>query len=192
MLASKPGKAHVSIGALLGVFLLAGAFCLTLAMADGAIYLRTMMPVEPAAEALPQEPDTAQTADADTEQWLIDLLYQDDQDIVYQTVQDDQRWHVVRMRVTAYCACAICCGKWSDGITACNHRIRPGDTFVASDPMYRFGTEMIVPGYNQNQPVEVKDRGRVIKGNRLDVFFDSHETAKKWGTRHLDVLVREK
>jgi len=99
-------------------------------------------------------------------------------------------WTTVRMRVTAYCACPICCGKNADGYTACMHKIRPGDTFVAADKKYAFGTEMIVPGYNDGRPVFVKDRGRLITGDRLDVFFDSHETALQWGVRYLDVQIR--
>ncbi|MFH1883687.1 MAG: 3D domain-containing protein [Planctomycetota bacterium] len=49
---------------------------------------------------------------------------------------------------------------------------------------------MIVPGYNNSKPVKVLDRGRVIRGNRLDVFFDSHRKAKKWGVKYLLVKVR--
>lgn len=178
----------VSMWAVLGVFVVVGVICMKIAIADDAVYLRTLMPLEQSEATAP--PEVIAAAD-DGEQRLVLMLTQDEEDIVYNTVRNDERWRVVRMRVTAYCPCAICCGKWSDGVTACNHRIQPGDTFTAADKMYRFGTEMIVPGYNQNQPVEVKDRGRVIKGNRLDVFFSSHETAKKWGTRYLDVLVRE-
>lgn len=98
-------------------------------------------------------------------------------------------WDVVEMRVTAYCWCKKCCGKHSDGITANGHRIRIGDTFVAADKMYPFGAEMIVPGYNNSQPVKVLDRGRVIRGNKLDVFFNSHHRAKVWGVRYLPVKV---
>ncbi len=98
-------------------------------------------------------------------------------------------WDVVEMRVTAYCWCKKCCGKHSDGITANGHRIRIGDTFVAADKMYPFGTEMIVPGYNNSQPVKVLDRGRAIRGNKLDVFFNSHYRAKVWGVRYLPVKV---
>lgn len=100
------------------------------------------------------------------------------------------QWRVVRMKVTAYCPCRRCCGRHADGITACNHRIRPGDVFVAADKRYAFGTEMIIPGYNDNQPIKVKDRGRLIKGNHLDVFFHSHQQAQKWGVKTLDVLVK--
>jgi 3D (Asp-Asp-Asp) domain-containing protein len=56
--------------------------------------------------------------------------------------------------------------------------------------MYSFGTDMVVPGYNNSQPVKVLDRGRVIRGNRLDVFFNSHDRAKVWGVRYLPVEVR--
>jgi 3D (Asp-Asp-Asp) domain-containing protein len=160
-------------------------------LADGAIYLRTTMPSEFFAEATPVDVDDEAAESENIEQRLVDMLYQDDQDAVYNVVKNDERWRVVRMRVTAYCPCSKCCGNFSDGITACNHRIRPGDVFVAADKAFRFRTGMIVPGYNGNQPVQVLDRGRLIKGNRLDVFFSSHSVAKKWGTRTLDVLVRE-
>ncbi len=93
------------------------------------------------------------------------------------------------MRVTAYCWCSKCCGKYSDGITANGHRIRLGDTFVAANKMYAFGTEIIIPGYNNSQPVKVLDRGGAIRGNRLDVFFNSHQKALEWGVQNLPVKV---
>lgn len=104
---------------------------------------------------------------------------------------EPEEWDTVHMRVTAYCPCRRCCGRFADGVTACNHRIREGDVFVAADKKYRFRTEVIVPGYNEGEPVKVLDRGRVIKGNRLDVFFNSHRTAKKWGVKYLDVKVKK-
>ncbi len=102
------------------------------------------------------------------------------------------KWQSFRMRVTAYCPCRKCCGQYSDGVTACGHKIQPGDTFVAADRRYTFGTEMLIPGYSNSQPVKVLDRGGAIKGNRLDVFFGSHKEALKWGVRYLDVRVYSK
>ncbi len=101
-------------------------------------------------------------------------------------------WESIQMRVTAYCPCPKCCGEYSDGVTACGHKIRPGDTFVAADGRYSFGTEMLIPGYSNSRPVEVLDRGGAIKGNRLDVFFATHQEALEWGVRHLDIRVRGK
>jgi len=101
-------------------------------------------------------------------------------------------WQTVQMRVTAYCPCEKCCGKYSNGQTACGHKIRPGDAFVAADKKYSFGTEIIIPGYENAEPVKVLDRGGAIRGNRLDVFFASHEEALKWGVNDLNVKVRRK
>lgn len=95
----------------------------------------------------------------------------------------------VRMRVTAYCPCSKCCGEYSDGQTATGHKITPGDAFVAADSEYAFGTQMIVAGYNNGLPVKVLDRGGAIRGNRLDVFFNSHQEALNWGVRYIDVKV---
>ena len=93
------------------------------------------------------------------------------------------------MRVTAYCPCRRCCGKNGDRKTASGHKIQRGDVFVAADRRYPFGTEIIVPGYNNSEPVKVLDRGYVIRGNRLDVFFDSHQKAREWGVKYLPVKV---
>lgn len=98
-------------------------------------------------------------------------------------------WQTVRMRVTAYCPCSKCCGQYADGMTACGHVIQPGDTFVAADKRYAFGTKMLISGYSQGQAVKVLDRGGAIKGNRVDVFFPSHQEALEWGVQYLDVKV---
>jgi len=94
-----------------------------------------------------------------------------------------------RMRVTAYCPCEKCCGQWSDGVTACGHRIREGDRFVAADKSVPFGTRVIVPGYAASQPVKVLDRGGAIYDNRLDVFFATHDEALEWGVKYLKVKI---
>ena len=108
-----------------------------------------------------------------------------------QTDSTSAEWHTVPMRVTAYCPCSKCCGEYADGITASGHKIQPGDTFVAADKRHSFGTEMVVPGYSEGRAVKVLDRGGAIKGNRLDVFFHSHQQALEWGVQYLEVQVRD-
>jgi len=98
------------------------------------------------------------------------------------------------MRVTAYCPCSKCCGKWADGITASGHKIQSGDHFVAAPKIFPFGTTMIIPGYplagQAGEEVEVEDRGGAIKGDRLDVFFPTHQEALNWGVQILDVEIK--
>lgn len=106
--------------------------------------------------------------------------------------QRADEWETVHMRVTAYCACERCCGEYADGITACGHEIGEGDAFAAVDGRYSFGTEMVVAGYNNGEPIRVLDRGGAIRGDRLDVFFHTHDEALQWGVKYVDVEVRRK
>lgn len=98
--------------------------------------------------------------------------------------------HTVKMMVTAYCACPKCCGPDAIGLTASGKDVSYNDgKFVAADKQFAFGTNLIIPGYNSNKPVEVQDRGGAIKGNHLDVFFPTHQEALEWGRRVIDVTV---
>jgi 3D (Asp-Asp-Asp) domain-containing protein len=94
------------------------------------------------------------------------------------------------IKVTAYCPCEKCCGKWSDGQTANGYWIQPGDRFVAAPKHIPFGTKMIVPGYNDDKPVEVKDRGGSITVDRLDVYFSTHQEALSWGVKYLEIKIK--
>ena len=105
--------------------------------------------------------------------------------------ESSDEWRTIRMRVTGYCPCSKCCGEFADGITANGHKIRPGDTFVAADKRYSFGTEMVIEGYSNGQTVKVLDRGGAIRGNKLDAFFHTHQEALEWGVRYIDVKVRD-
>lgn len=90
----------------------------------------------------------------------------------------------VLTRVTAYCPCERCCGKWADGVTASGHVIQPGDKFVAAPKSIPFGTMLDIPGYGC---VPVLDRGGAIKGNRIDCYFPTHQEALNWGVKYLPV-----
>ncbi|MHC4259067.1 MAG: 3D domain-containing protein [Planctomycetota bacterium] len=116
-------------------------------------------------------------------------LHQVEQSQPVQEKTERGKWQTVQMRVTAYCPCSKCCGEYADGQTACGHRIRAGDAFVAADPQYAFGTEMVIADYGNDKPVKVLDRGGAIRGDRLDVFFHSHEEALEWGVRYLAVKI---
>lgn len=96
----------------------------------------------------------------------------------------------VLMEVTAYCPCTKCCGKDAHGVTASGRHVSHNNgRFVAADTsVLPFGTKLVIPGYG-NGPVEVVDRGGAIKGNKLDVFYPTHEEARQWGRRWVEVIV---
>jgi 3D (Asp-Asp-Asp) domain-containing protein len=97
------------------------------------------------------------------------------------------------MEVTAYCACTICCGKNARGLTASGKPVNYNDgRFVAADTrLLPFGTKLRVPMYHEGAVVEVIDRGGAIKGNKLDVYFDDHQVARRWGRQILPVDILE-
>lgn len=103
------------------------------------------------------------------------------------------RSRVVQMEVTAYCACVKCCGPKAQGITASGKLVNYNDgKFVAADTrVLPFGTKIVVPGYAESERVEVIDRGGAIKGNKLDLYFPTHDEALVWGRQHVDVTVYE-
>ncbi|MFN4241705.1 MAG: 3D domain-containing protein [Tepidisphaerales bacterium] len=102
-------------------------------------------------------------------------------------------YRIVWMEVTAYCACTHCCGPNAQGITASGRPVSYNrGRFVAADTrLLPFYTKLSIPGYHGGELVPVLDRGGAIKGNKLDVYFDSHETARQWGRRWLPVRVYE-
>ena len=88
------------------------------------------------------------------------------------------------MKVTAYCSCSKCCGKYANGITAVGTRATAGRT-VAAPKGYAFGTKLLING----KTYIVEDRGGAIKGNRLDMYVNSHSEALRWGVKYLPVKV---
>lgn len=86
-------------------------------------------------------------------------------------------------KITAYCSCAKCCGK-STGITAMGTKATAGRT-VAASSKFAFGTKLNINGHTYT----VEDRGGAIKGNKIDIYVNSHAEALAWGVRYLPVSV---
>lgn len=89
----------------------------------------------------------------------------------------------IHVRATAYCACPICCGRWSGGPTASGVMPQEGRTIAADTSLFGFGTCLVLPtGIHI-----VEDTGSAIKGWRIDIFFTTHDEALGFGVR--DILV---
>ena len=89
--------------------------------------------------------------------------------------------HVV---ATAYCGCPLCCGKWSDGLTASGAPAEQGITLATDWKVFPKGLCLSFPKLGARK---VQDTGRLIKGNKVDVYFDDHEEAKSFGVKVLEV-----
>lgn len=83
--------------------------------------------------------------------------------------------------LTAYCACANCCGK-SDGITASGTQATAGRTVACNSlPM---GTVISINGHQY----VVEDTGG-MGGNVIDIFFNSHEEALNFGRQSAEIYL---
>lgn len=102
--------------------------------------------------------------------------------------------HLGEFEVTAYCGCSDCCGAWGedrptdeDGrpiiYTASGARAEQGVTVAADTDVFPFGTELVINGNTYT----VQDVGGAIEGNRIDIYFDNHQSAVTFGRRWLDV-----
>lgn len=95
------------------------------------------------------------------------------------------------MTVTGYSPDERSCGDSADGITATLHSVNTNASrLVAADPrVLTYGSMITVPGYDSGNIVPVLDCGGAIKGRRLDLLFPTHEQARAWGVKRIDVVV---
>lgn len=87
-------------------------------------------------------------------------------------------------KLTAYCPCIICCGK-SDGITSSGTKATARRTIAVDPRQVPYGTELIIDGHTY----VAEDCGGAIKGNRIDVYFESHQEALEFGVQHKEVFI---
>ena len=111
---------------------------------------------------------------------------------IYQT-DENGKYYEKTMRITCYCSCAKCCGRWAYNrpkdengndivYTASGKRAVEKYTLGAST-YYAFGTKIFVPGVGM---CEVMDRGSGVKSNNhLDMYFSSHQAALNFGNKTL-------
>lgn len=99
------------------------------------------------------------------------------------TVKQPKSLEVV---ATAYCPCVKCCGK-SDGITATGTKATAGRTIAVDPSIIPYGTEITIDGVTYI----AEDCGGAIKGNKVDIFFNTHEEALQFGKRVLTAYIFE-
>lgn len=115
------------------------------------------------------------------------------QDVVTEEVDEPESLGI--FKVTAYCACQKCCGKdpsdpWY-GITATGTKATEGRTIAVDPKVISYGTTVYFEGPNGFHEYRAEDCGGAIKGNDIDLYFDSHEDALEWGVRELEVFCME-
>lgn len=78
-------------------------------------------------------------------------------------------------KLTAYCSCRECCGKWAGGPTKSGIMPQAGRTIAVDKRVIPLGTRVYIEGYGE---YVAEDTGSAIKGNCIDVYMDSHNDAR--------------
>ena len=91
----------------------------------------------------------------------------------------------MEVKATAYCPCTICCGPNATGYTHTGVPAKFG--VIAVDPnVIPLGTKVYVEGYGECLAADV---GGAVKGNKIDLCFDTHEEASSFGVRTVKIYV---
>ncbi len=86
----------------------------------------------------------------------------------------------ITFNVSAYCGCKECSEGWGNQ-TASGATPVQGIT-IAAGSQYPFGTKIHLEGLGT---YIVQDRGGAIKGNKIDVYFDSHSACNNFGRQYI-------
>lgn len=111
-----------------------------------------------------------------------------DPEVIPEPAQEPEEPEWITATATAYCSCEICCGKWAknrpNGIvyTASGAVAQVGVTIAADWNIYPPGTVLYIEGMGERI---VQDCGGAIKGQKIDVYFESHEEALQFGRQEV-------
>ena len=101
-----------------------------------------------------------------------------------QSVKAPQKVSLGTFKLTAYCPCVKCCGK-TDGITSSGTKATQGRTIAVDKNVIPIGTKVIINGNTYT----AEDTGGAIKGNRIDIYFNSHQEALNFGVQYKEVFI---
>ena len=94
-------------------------------------------------------------------------------------------------KLTAYCGCSICCGKWANnrpnGIVygAIGEELKEGYSIAVDPTVIPYRTEVIINGHTY----KAQDCGGGIKGNEIDIYFENHNDALEFGVQYAEVFL---
>ena len=111
-------------------------------------------------------------------------------------ILENKKESLGEFKLTAYCSCEKCCGEWAlnrpkdengkDIVYGSTGTILVAGTSIATDPsVIPYGSQVEINGHIYT----AHDTGGAIQGNRIDVYFDSHQDALNFGVQYADVYL---
>ena len=92
---------------------------------------------------------------------------------------EESPYYLGEFQVTGFCSCTICCGEKEERLTKSETVPRASHTVAADPSVIPLGTRIVI----DDVVYTVEDTGKAVEGMRLDIFFDSHEEAVRYGRK---------
>ena len=173
-------------------FIILGTLCILCAGCSAIRAGESEIPVEPTTAIVVEDVETEIIED---EVWQELPVVEESSEIGI--VEEEP---ATEFRVTAYCACEICCGQWALNrpvdeygnpivIGAANKPLTSGVSCASPLP---FGTEIDL-GELGTVVVEDRTANWVVEKhgeNIIDIYFDNHETARQFGLKYVEGVIR--
>ncbi len=96
----------------------------------------------------------------------------------------EEKVEPIIFKVTAYCPCKECSDDYGR-MTATGVLAEAGRTIAVDPSVIPYGTKVTING----NTYIAEDCGGYIKGNRIDIYFDSHQETVEFGVQHLEGVV---
>jgi len=96
-----------------------------------------------------------------------------------------------KFKLTAYCPCEECCGKWANnrpnGIVygAIGEELKEGYSIAVDPDVIPYKSEVTING----KTYKAQDCGGGIKGNEIDIYFENHDDALDFGVQYEEIFI---
>lgn len=98
--------------------------------------------------------------------------------------------------LTAYCSCEICCNEFAFNrpvdkngneivYGAIGERLNEGYSIAVDPTVISYKSEVIINGHTY----KAQDCGGAIKGNKIDIYFEDHQSAINFGIQYAEVFL---
>ena len=125
--------------------------------------------------------------------YIEETVVKPEANIAKASTEVDKKEHASlgEFKLTAYCSCEKCCGVWAhnrpNGVVygAIGEELQEGYSIAVDPNVIPYGTEVVI----NDKIYKAQDCGGAIKGNRIDVYFNNHNDALKFGVQYAEVFV---
>jgi len=98
----------------------------------------------------------------------------------------------IKVKLTAYCSCKICCGKYANGRTSIGKRASILNGVAADPDKLHYGTMIYIPnvGYKVVDDCGAAMRISSSKGIiQIDIRMRTHKEARDFGVKWADIVI---